>query len=142
MKTGLTNLKMLRNLPVISTILVAVTLAGLSGCRTATPILENVIVRDTVIVTKERTLTDTILLFKDTTIYQDRVKLKIDFRDSLVYVKVDCPSDTIRVNTVKIVTKKEEPKKSKFDRFVDTLSVLMLIAFLALIIGWIVKFTK
>lgn len=142
MKTGLTNLKMLRSLPVISIILTSVLAAGLNGCRTATPILENVIVRDTVIVTKERTLTDTILLFKDTTIYQDRVKLKIDFRDSLVYVKVDCPSDTIRVNTVKIVTKKQEPKQSKFGRFVDTLSVLMLIAFLALIIGWIVKFTK
>jgi hypothetical protein len=133
---------MLRSLPVISIILTSVLVAGLNGCRTATPILENVIVRDTVIVTKERTLTDTILLFKDTTIYQDRVKLKIDFRDSLVYVKVDCPSDTIRVNTVKIVTKKQEPKQSKFGRLVDTLSVLMLIAFLALIIGLVVKFTK
>ena len=133
---------MLRIEKVLVLSLLLLLVAGLNGCRTATPILENVIVRDTVIVTKERTLTDTILLFKDTTIYQDRVKLKIDFRDSLVYVKVDCPSDTVRVNTVKIVTKKEEPKKSKFDRFVDTLSVLMLIAFLALIIGWIVKFTK
>jgi len=134
---------MLRNLPVISIILTSALLAGLNGCKSGAQLIpENVIVRDTVIVTKERTLTDTILLFKDTTIYQDRVKLKIDYRDSLVYVKVDCPSDTVRVNTIKIVTKKEEPKRSKFDRFVDNLSVLMLIAFLALIVGWIVKLSK
>jgi hypothetical protein len=133
---------MLRNLPVISTILVAVTLAGLSGCRTAKPILESVTVRDTVIVTKERTLTDTLLLYKDTTIYQDRVKLKLEFIDRFVKVNVDCPSDTIRVNTVRVVSKTQAPKRSKFDKFVDTLSVLMLIAFIALIIGWIVKFTK
>jgi type IV pilus biogenesis protein CpaD/CtpE len=133
---------MLRNLPVISIILTSVLAAGLNGCRTATPILENVIVRDTVIVTKERTLTDTLLLYKDTTIYQDRVKLKLEFMDRFVKVNVDCPSDTIRVNTVRVVSKTQAPKRGKFDKFVDTLSVLMLRAFLALIIGWIVKFTK
>lgn len=134
---------MLRNLPVISIILTSALLAALSGCKSGAQLIpESVIVRDTVIVTKERTLTDTILLFKDTVIYQDRVKLKVDFIDRFVKVKVDCPSDTVRINTIKVVTKKEEPKKSKFDRFVDTLSVLMLIAFLALIVGWVVKLSK
>jgi hypothetical protein len=142
LKTGLTNLKMLRNLPVISIILTSVLLAALSGCRTVTPILESVTVRDTVIVTKERTLTDTLLLYKDTTIYQDRVKLKLEFIDRFVKVNVDCPSDTIRVNTVRVVSKTQAPKKSKFDKFVDTLSVLMLIAFIALIVGWVVKLSK
>jgi type IV pilus biogenesis protein CpaD/CtpE len=133
---------MRNNLPVISIILTSVLAAGLNGCRTVTPILESVTVRDTVIVTKERTLTDTLLLYKDTTIYQDRVKLKLEFIDRFVKVNVDCPSDTIRVNTVRVVSKTQAPKKSKFDKFVDTLSVLMLIAFIALIVGWVVKLSK
>ena len=116
--------------PVILIILTSALLAALNGCRsTAQLIPESVIVRDTVIVTKERTLTDTLTLFRDTVIYQDRVKVKVDFRDSLVYLKVDCPSDTVRVNVTKYVYKPAEPKKNEFKEVIIWLSVLLLIIF-------------
>ena len=86
-------------------------LAVASGCGGAKPILESVIVRDTIVITKERKLVDTLMLFKDTTIYQDRVKLKIEYRDNFVRVEADCPSDTIKVETIKIVTQKPTEKK-------------------------------
>jgi hypothetical protein len=50
---GLMNLKKQKSLLAALTIL-SVTLAGVSGCRTAQPILESVIVRDTVIVTEHK----------------------------------------------------------------------------------------
>jgi type IV pilus biogenesis protein CpaD/CtpE len=127
---------MLNNLPVTSIILTSALLVGLNGCRsTAQLIPESVIVRDTVIVTKERTLTDTLLLYKDTTIYQDRVKLKLDFIDRFVKVKVDCPSDTVRINTIKIVSQKEPlQKNNKFAESTKSLSVLFIIIFAGLLI--------
>lgn len=90
-------------------IIPSVILAVVSGCGFAKPHQESVIVRDTVIVTKERKLVDTLTLFKDTTIYQDRVKLKIEYRDNYVKVEADCPSDTVTVTQVKIVQAK--PKR-------------------------------
>ena len=89
-------------------------LAVASGCGGAKPVLENVIVRDTIVVTKERKLVDTLILFKDTVIYQDRVKVKIEYRDNFVRVEADCPPDTLRVETIKIVTQKPKEKKSKW----------------------------
>ena len=90
------------------------TLAGVSGCGGAKMLQESVIVRDTVIVTKERKLVDTLMLFRDTTIYQDRVKLKIEYRDNFIRVEADCPPDTIRVETIKIINQKPVEKKSKW----------------------------
>jgi hypothetical protein len=137
------NSKRLLNLPAISIILAAATLAGLSGCRgTAQLIPESVIVRDTVIVTKERTLTDTLTILKDTVLYQDRVKVELKYRDKLVYVKAECPPDTVRVETIKVVTSKPEKQQSKFDKFVDNLSVLLLITLLLCIVYWIVRLLK
>ena len=116
--------------PVILIILTSALLAVVSGCRSGVVLVpESVIVRDTVIVTKERTLTDTLTLFRDTVIYQDRVKVRVDFRDSLVYLKVDCPSDTVRVNVTKYVYKPAEPKKNEFKEVIIWLSVLLLIIF-------------
>lgn len=88
-------------------------LAVASGCSSAKIIQESVVVRDTVIVTKERKLIDTITLFKDTVLYQDRVKVKIEYRDNYVRVEADCPSDTIRITQVKIV-QAPAPKPSKY----------------------------
>ena len=85
-------------------------LAVVSGCGFAKPHQESVIVRDTVIVTKERKLVDTLMLFKDTTIYQDRVKLKIEYIDNFIKVEADCPSDTVTVTQVKVVQSKPEKK--------------------------------
>ena len=90
------------------TILIAI-LAALSSCGGAKSSLESVVVRDTIVITKERKLVDTLMLFRDTTIYQDRVKLKIEYRDNFVRVEAECPSDTIRVETIKIVN--QEKKK-------------------------------
>lgn len=137
------NSKKLLNLPAISIILTSVLAAGLSGCRgTAQLIPESVIVRDTVIVTKERTLTDTLTILKDTVLYQDRVKLEVKYKDSLVFVRATCPPDTVTVETIKVVTSKPEKQQSKFDKFVDNLSVLLLITFLLYIVYWVVRLTK
>lgn len=136
------NLKKHLNLLATSTILTSVLLAGLSGCKnTASLIPESVIVRDTVIVTKERTLTDTLRLYKDTTIYKENVKLKVEFVDSLVYLEVDCPPDTVRMPLV-IVETKQEKKENRFLDNIKALSVLFLIIFTGLFIIWLVKLTK
>ena len=100
----------LRNRLVGLIIPMSVLLAVVNGCSSAKIIQESVVVRDTVIVTKERKLVDTLMLFKDTTIYQDRVKLKIEYRDNYVKVEANCPSDTIRVTQVKVVQSKPEKK--------------------------------
>ena len=136
------NLKKNLNLSVASIILTAAILAAVSGCRTAQPILESVTVRDTVIVTKERLLTDTLLLYKDTTIYQEKVSLKIEYIDRFVKVKVVCPSDTIRLTTVKVVTKTQAVKENRFAESIKSLSVLFLIIFTGLVVIWLVKLTK
>jgi hypothetical protein len=136
------NLKKNHNLSVASIILTAAILAAVSGCRTAQPILESVTVRDTVIVTKERLLTDTLLLYKDTTIYQEKVSLKIEYIDRFVKVKVVCPSDTIRLTTVKVVTKTQVVKENRFAESIKSLSVLFLIIFTGLVVIWLVKLTK
>lgn len=94
-------------------IIPSVILAVVSGCGIAKPHQESVIVRDTVIVTKERKLVDTLTLFKDTTIYQDRVKLKIEYRDNYVKVEADCPSDTVTITQVKIVQAKPKRDTTK-----------------------------
>ena len=136
------NLKKNLNLSVASIILTAAILAAVSGCRTAQPILETVTVRDTVIVTKERILKDTLLLYKDTTIYQEKVSLKIEYIDRFVKVKVVCPSDTIRLTTVKVVTKTQVVKENLFAESIKSLSVLFLIIFTGLVVIWLVKLTK
>lgn len=136
------NLKRNHNLSVASIILTAAILAAVSGCRTAQPILESVTVRDTVIVTKERLLTDTLLLYKDTTIYQEKVSLKIEYIDKFVKVKVVCPSDTIKLTTVKLVTKTQVVKENRFAESIKSLSVLFLIIFTGLVVIWLVKLTK
>ena len=79
-------------------------LAGVSGCGGAKILQESVVVRDTVVITKERVLHDTLTIQKDTTIYQDRVKLEVKWlKGERVYVEAICPSDTIRVQTIRVV---------------------------------------
>jgi hypothetical protein len=92
------------------TILLTATLAALSSCATVKPILQSVVVRDTVIVTKTKYLTDTLELFKDTTIYQDKVRLQLQYIDRKVYVEATCLPDTIRVTQTKILTKEKKQR--------------------------------
>jgi hypothetical protein len=107
---GLTNLRMPPNRLAMWTILLTATLAALSSCATVKPVLQSVIVRDTVIVTKTKYLTDTLELFKDTTIYQDKVRLQLQYIDRKVYVEATCLPDTIRVTQTKILTKEKKQR--------------------------------
>ena len=86
----------------------AATLAALNGCASVKPVLESVVVRDTVIVTKTKYLTDTLELYKDTTIYQDKVRLQLQYIDRKVFVEATCLPDTIRVTQTKILTKERK----------------------------------
>jgi hypothetical protein len=91
-------------------ILLTATLAALSSCATVKPVLQSVVVRDTVIVTKTKYLTDTLELYKDTTIYQDKVRLQLQYIDRKVYVEATCLPDTIRVTQTKILTKERKQR--------------------------------
>jgi hypothetical protein len=101
---------MLNNRLAIWIILLTATLAVVSSCATVKPILQSVVVRDTVIVTKTKYLTDTLELYKDTTIYQDKVRLQLQYIDRKVYVEATCLPDTIRVTQTKILTKEKKQR--------------------------------
>jgi hypothetical protein len=101
---------MLLNRLAMWAILLTATLAALSSCATVKPVLQSVVVRDTVIVTKTKYLTDTLELYKDTTIYQDKVRLQLQYIDRKVYVEATCLPDTIRVTQTKILTKEKKQR--------------------------------
>ncbi len=132
---------MLNNRLATLTILTAAILAGLSGCRTAQPILESVIVRDTVIVTESRYLIDTLEVMKDTVIYQDKVRLQIQYIDRKVVVEAACEPDTIRITQTKILNKQEPKQKGwNFDQMVfGALVVLFILYFFK---RWVDKLTE
>ena len=90
--------------------------AVVSGCGGAKSIQQSVVVKDTVVVTKERVLHDTLTIQKDTVIYQDRVRVEVKYLEGeRVYVSAECPSDTVRIETVRIHnTIAPEPKKKKW----------------------------
>lgn len=115
--------------------------AGLNGCRTAQPILESVIVKDTVIVTETKYLLDTLEILKDTTIYQDKVRLQLKYIDRKVVVEAACLPDTIRVTQTKVLTKQEPKKKGwSFDEIVFTLAFILVFAYF--IKRWVDKLTE
>jgi hypothetical protein len=101
---------MLNNRLAMWTILLTAIAAVVSSCATVKPVLQSVIVRDTVIVTKTKYLTDTLELYKDTTIYQDKVRLQLQYIDRKVYVEATCLPDTIRVTQTKILTKEKKQR--------------------------------
>lgn len=137
---GSMNSKKKKSLFAALTIL-SVTLAGVSGCRTAQPILESVIVKDTVIVTETKYLIDTLEILKDTTIYQDKVRLQLKYIDRKVVVEAACLPDTIRVTQTKVLTKQEPKKKGwSFDEIVFTLAFILVFAYF--IKKWIDKLVE
>jgi hypothetical protein len=94
--------------PLVALIIPIATLAVVSGCGGAKNLQESVIVKDTVIVTKERVLHDTLTIQKDTIVYQDRVKVEIRYLEGeKMIITAECPSDTVTVTQVKIVQSKE-----------------------------------
>jgi hypothetical protein len=137
---GLMNLKKRKSLFAALTILSA-TLAGVSGCRTAQPILESVIVRDTVIVTDTKYLIDTLEVMKDTVIYQDKVRLQLQYIDRKVVVEAMCLPDTIRVTQTKVITKQEPKRKGwNFDQMV--LGAILILTTLYFFKRWVDKLTE
>jgi hypothetical protein len=132
---------MLNNRLATLTILTSVLLAAVSGCRTAQPTLESVIVRDTVIVTESRYLIDTLEVMKDTVIYQDKVRLQLQYIDRKVVVEAACEPDTIRVTQTKILTK-QEPKIRKWtlESMLGGLAFVLTIVYL--LKRWVDKITE
>lgn len=110
---------------------VCFTFIAISGCGTAKVIQESVVVRDTVVVTKERTLTDTLILWRDTTIVQEGVKLRVEYIDRFVKVNVDCPSDTVVVTQTKVVykqeVKEEKPKWLDLNYYIKWFAFILLL---------------
>jgi hypothetical protein len=133
-------LKMRHNLPAILTILTFASLALVSGCSTAKPTLENVIVRDTVVVTETKYLLDTLEVFKDTVIYQDKIRVQLQYVDRKVVVEATTQPDTIRINTVKIVTKEAEQRQDSPNKLLFTF--LFIAVFLMLVKKWVDYITK
>ena len=126
---GLTNLRMPLNRLAMWTILLTATLAALSSCATVKPVLQSVIVRDTVIVTQTKYLTDTLELFKDTTIYQDKVRLQLQYIDRKVFVEATCLPDTIRVTQIKILTKEKKQRGWTLEGGLTMLAFILVAAY-------------
>jgi len=133
-------LKMLPNLRATSIILMSALLVVANSCRTAKPILQSVIVKDTVIVTETKYLLDTLEVLKDTVIYQDKVRLQMQYVDRRVVVEATCLPDTVRVTQTKIVAKEQPKRDWNFDKVV--FSILFLAVFAYLVKRWIDKLTE
>jgi hypothetical protein len=137
---GLMNLKKRKSLLAALTILIVIA-AGLNGCRTAQPILESVIVKDTVIVTDTKYLIDTLEVMKDTVIYQDKVRLQLQYIDRKVVVEATCLPDTIRITQTKILTKQEaKVRKWTLESMLGGLAFVLTIVYL--LKRWVDKITE
>jgi hypothetical protein len=137
---GLTPLKLNPNRLAMWTILLTATLAVVSSCATVKPILQSVVVRDTVIVTKTKYLTDTLELYKDTTIYQDKVRLQLQYIDRKVYVEATCLPDTIRVTQTKILTKEKKQRGWTLEGGLTMLGLILIGAYI--VKRWVDKLTE
>jgi hypothetical protein len=124
----------------IWTILLTATLAALSSCASVKPVLQSVVVRDTVIVTKTKYLTDTLELYKDTTIYQDKVRLQLQYIDRKVFVEATCLPDTIRVTQTKILTKERKQRGWTLEGGLTMLGFILLGAYI--VKRWVDKLTE
>ena len=127
--------KFLRTPLVVLTIQSAI-LAGVSGCGIAKPHQESVVVRDTVVVTKERILHDTLTIQKDTILYQDRVRVEIRYLEGeTMVVTAECPSDTVTITQVKIVQSKESKSKFSWEGLLGwTIAILCLLVIIRTVI--------
>ena len=127
--------KFLRTPLVVLTIQSAI-LAGVSGCGTAKHHQESVVVKDTVVVTKERILHDTLTIQKDTILYQDRVRVEIRYLEGETMVfTAECPSDTVTITQVKIVQSKESKSKFSWEGLLGwTIAILCLLVIIRTVI--------
>ena len=127
--------KFLRTPLVVLTIQSAI-LAGVSGCGIAKHNQESVVVKDTVVVTKERILHDTLTIQKDTILYQDRVRVEIRYLEGeTMVVTAECPSDTVTITQVKIVQSKESKSKFSWEGLLGwTIAILCLLVIIRTVI--------
>ena len=137
---GSTPLKLNPNRLAMWILPMAATLAALSSCATVKPVLQSVIVRDTVIVTQTKYLTDTLELYKDTTIYQDKVRLQLQYIDRKVYVEATCLPDTIRVTQTKILTKEKKQRGWTLEGGLTMLGLILVGAYI--VKRWVDKLTE
>ena len=111
-------------------------LAVVSGCGIAKPTQESVVVKDTIVVTKERILHDTLTIQKDTILYQDRVKVEIRYLEGeTMVVTAECPSDTVTITQVKIVQSNESKSKFSWEGLLGwTIAILCLLVIIRTVI--------
>jgi len=121
-------------------IIPSVILAVVSGCGIAKPTQESVVVKDTVVVTKERILHDTLTIQKDTILYQDRVKVEIRYLEGeTMVVTAECPSDTITVTQVKVVQAKKDKPKMTWEWLLGwTITILLLLIIIRTILNKVI----
>jgi len=87
---------------------------------------------DTLVITQERVLVDTLEVFKDTIIYQDRIKVLLKYQDKNILVRAECPPDTIRVQTLKQVYNTKELERSR--KWVGGLFMVSMVLFILLLL--------
>lgn len=117
------------------------TLAVVNSCSTAKPILDSVIVRDTLVVTETKYLIDTLEVMKDTTIYRDKVRIQLQYVDRKVVVEAVCEPDTIRITQTKILTK-QQPKVRKWTLETMVAGLAFVLTIVYLLKRWIDKITE
>jgi hypothetical protein len=137
---GLINLRMLLNRLAMWTILLTAIAAALSSCASVKPVLQSVVVKDTVIVTQTKYLTDTLELYKDTTIYQDKVRLQLQYIDRKVFVEATCLPDTIRVTQTKILTKEKKQRGWTLEGGLTMLGLILVGGYI--VKRWVDKLTE
>jgi hypothetical protein len=137
---GLINLRMLLNRLAMWTILLTAIAAALSSCASVKPVLQSVVVKDTVIVTQTKYLTDTLELYKDTTIYQDKVRLQLQYIDRKVFVEATCLPDTIRVTQTKILTKERKQRGWTLEGGLTMLGLILVGGYI--VKRWVDKLTE
>ena len=116
-------------------------LAAVNSCSTAKPILDSVIVRDTLVVTEAKYLIDTLEIMKDTVIYQDKVRLQLQYIDRKVVLEAVCEPDTIRITQTKILTK-QQPKVRKWTLETMVAGLAFVLTIVYLLKRWIDKITE
>ena len=137
---GSTPLKLNPNRLAMWILPMAAILAVVSSCATVKPVLQSVVVRDTVIVTQTKYLTDTLELYKDTTIYQDKVRLQLQYIDRKVYVEATCLPDTIRVTQTKILTKEKKQRGWTLEGGLTMLALVLVGVYI--VKRWVDKLTE
>jgi hypothetical protein len=121
------NSKRLKLHPLAASIILSATLAVVSGCGFVKPLPESVTVRDTVIVTKERKLTDTLLLQNWDTVQvtKDRVRVRLVRINDTIFVDAECPTDTFVVNTVTVNTVSKENKGRGYEFYIGWMITIL-----------------